>query len=109
MKKESTFYNAWVDYYVNHTAYSKETLKAYDVAGIRNAERKENGDAVLALAKALTSNAVDLKDPAVQTNVLLSKILLVAEAIMQQNNTTGGLALGDNLAALVLGATSPTV
>lgn len=100
--KHKQFYDAWVDYYVNHTAYSKATLSAYDVAGIRNAEKKESGDAVLALAKALTSNAVDLKDPVVQTNVLLSQILIVAEAIMQQNNQVGGV-LPTALASLGLG------
>ena len=100
--KHKQFYDAWVEYYVNHTAYSTATLSAYDVAGIRNAEKKESGDAVLALAKALTSNAVDLKDPVVQTNVLLSQILIVAEAIMQQNNNVGGV-LPTALASLGLG------
>ena len=103
--KLTEFYNQWVDYYVNHTAYSRDTLNAYDVAAIRNAERAESGDAVLALAEALTSNAVDLKDPAVQTNVLLSKILLVAEAIMQQNNDTSTVSLPTALASLGLGYT----
>lgn len=100
--KEKEFYDGWVDYYVNHTAYSKETLNAYSVAGIKNAEKNESGDAVLALAKALTQNTVDLKDPAVQTNALLSQILIVAEAIMQQNNSTSGV-LPTSLAALGLG------
>lgn len=101
-KQLADFYEQWVDYYVNHTAYTRETLSAYDVAAIRNAERTESGDAVLALANALTSNMVDLKDPAVQTNVLLAKILLTAEAIMQQNNQAATVSLPTTLAGLGL-------
>lgn len=104
-KQLTDFYDQWVDYYVNHTAYSRETLNAYDVAAIRNAERSESGDAVLALANALTSNMVDLKDPAVQQNVLLSKILLTVQAIMQQNNQAATVSLPTTLAGLGLNIT----
>lgn len=107
-KQLTQFYDSWVDYYVNHTAYTQETLSAYDVAAIKNAEKSETGDAVLALADALTSNIVDLKDPTVQTNVLLSQILIVAEAIMQQNNNTSTVSLPTALSALGLGVTSTT-
>ena len=103
--KLKDFYDEWINYYVNHTAYSRETLNAYDVAAIKNAEKSETGDAVLALAQALTSNMVDLKDPTVQTNVLLSQILIVAEAIMQQNNNTSTVSLPTALSALGLGVT----
>lgn len=102
------FYDQWVDYYVNHTAYSQETLDAYSVAAIRTAERAEVGDSVLALAEALTSNAIDLKDPAVQTNVLLAKILMIVEAIMQQTNDTTTVSLPTALASLGLGMTTET-
>lgn len=102
------FFNEWVDYYVNHTAYSQETLDAYNVAAIRTAERAEVGDSVLALAEALTETSVDLKDPAVQTNVLLAKILIVAEAIMQQTNDTTTVSLPTALASLGLGLPSDT-
>ena len=103
----------WTNYYVHHTAYSNATLDSYKAADIIKAEKKENGDAVLALANALTDNTIGIKegfkDPVVQTNVLLAKILIVAEAIMQQNNKTGGLSLPDALSALGLGMTSETV
>ena len=102
-KQLTEFYNQWIDYYVNHTAYSRETLNAYDVAAIRNAEKSESGDAILALANALSSNMVDLKDPAVQQNALLAKILLVCEAIMQQNNNTSTVSLPTALASLGMG------
>lgn len=102
------FYDQWVDYYVNHTAYSQETLNAYNVAAIRTAERQEVGDSVLALAEALTSTSIDLKDPAVQTNVLLAKILIITEAIMQQTNDTTTVSLPTALSALGLGYATET-
>lgn len=108
--KEAEFLSAWTSYYVDHTAYSRNTMSAYNAADIITAEKKESGDAVLALANALTANTIGItegfKDPVVQTNVLLAKILIVAEAIMQQNNTTGGLSLPDALSALSLGMTT---
>lgn len=110
--KEKEFLEAWTSYYIDHTAYSQETMSAYKAADIIKAEKKENGDAVLALANALTDNTIGItqgfKDPVVQTNVLLAKILIVAEAIMQQNNKTGGLTLPDALSALGLGMTGET-
>ena len=103
----------WRNYYIKHTAYSDATLNSYKAADIIKSEKKENGDAVLALADALTRNTIGIqegfKDPVVQTNVLLAKILIVAEAIMQQNNKTGGLSLPDALSALGLGMTTETV
>jgi len=105
-KQLKEFYDQWIDYYVNHTAYSQETFNAFDVAKIRNAERSEHGDAILALADALTSNAVDLKDPQVQSNALLAQILIVVEAIMQQQNNNTTLSLPTALAALGIGAVS---
>lgn len=105
-KQLADFYDQWIDYYVNHTAYTRETLSAYDVAAIRNAERTESGDAVLALANALTSNMVDLKDPAVQQNVLLSKILLIVQGIFQQGNQAATVSIPQTLSALGLGLPS---
>lgn len=102
------FYDEWIDYYVNHTAYTRETLDAASVAKIRTAERSEVGDSVLALAEALTTNTIDLKDPAVQTNVLLAKILMITEAIMQQTNDTTTVSLPTALSALGLNMTTET-
>ena len=111
--KHKDFIRSWTDYYINHTAYSQDTMSAYKASDIIKAEKKESGDAVLALAEALTANTIGVtegfKDPVVQTNVLLAKILIVAEAIMQQNNKTGGLSLPDSLAALATGITGQTV
>jgi hypothetical protein len=47
-----------------------------------------------------------LKDPQVQTNTLLSQILIVLEAILQAENTSGGASLATALSALGLGLTS---
>ena len=104
-----TFYTAWVDYYVNHTAYKKAYTHS-DVTSVQRKEQKGSEDAVYALADALTKNTVDLTDPVIQTNALLSQILKVVGAIMQQNNkvSTSGLSLPDTLAGLSLGLISNT-
>ena len=85
----------WTDYYIRYTTYGdgtgslnaagRQTYSYADVAKIANKEKQESYDAVHALAEALNKNVVDLHDPQVQTNALLGKILLVAEAILQQN------------------------
>ena len=106
--KETEFYDAWVDYFVKHTAYSA----AYDHTDVSRVQREEVGkssDAVYALAEALTKNSVDLLDPTIQTNALLSQILLVVNAIMQQNNKAGsGTSLPDALEALATGLVKST-
>lgn len=106
--KEREFYDAWVDYFVKHTAYSA----SYDHRDVSRVQREEVGkssDAVYALAEALTKNSVDLLDPTIQTNALLSQILLVVNAIMQQNNKTrSGTSLPDALEALATGLVKST-
>lgn len=106
--KESQFYDAWVDYFVKHTAYSA----AYDhteVSKVQKAEQGKSQDAVYALAEALTKNSVDLLDPTIQTNALLSQILIVVNAIMQQNNKVeSGTSLPDTLSALAMGLVKST-
>ena len=100
--KQDEFYTAWIDYYVNHTAYSK----AYDystVSAIQRAESDKSADAVYTLADALTKNNVDLLYPTMQTNVLLAQILKVANAIMSQNNTPNQISLPDTIAGMSLG------
>lgn len=107
--KHKEFYASWIDYYINHSAYTRDTLSAATIAGVQNAEKSEYGDAILGLAEALTSNEVNLLDPTVQQNVLLSKILLTLETIMQQGNmvssdrSTAGNSLTSTLSSLGLG------
>lgn len=105
------FMSAWNEYYIKHSIYDTFYTKysASDVAKIKASENKGAEAAVYALATALTTTAKDLTDPTMQTNTLLSQILLVVNAIMQQNNTvSGGLSLPDALSALSLGLTTPT-
>ena len=100
--KQSEFYDAWVDYYVNHTAYSK----SYDhnaVSAIQRAEKDSSADAIYTLADALTKNNVDLLDPAVQTNAFLAEILKVVNSIMTQNNSPSQISLPDTIAGMSLG------
>ena len=68
-------------------------------------ERENSESAIYALADALTENNVDLLvDPTLQTNALLSQILKVANAILNQQSTgTNGVSLPDTIAGLSLG------
>ena len=99
-------------YFVNHTYYSNtKGYKFEDVTKIQNDYRKqENGAVVTELANVLTNNLVDLADPQMQTNALLSQILIITKAIMNQGNqvagTNGHSALLESLSAMALGMTT---
>lgn len=107
-KVEQDFFDEWVDYFVNHTAYNEAFTTRDEVTKIQNQEKSGTEDAIYALAEALQSNSIDLlRDPTLQTNALLGQILIVVNAIMQQNNTTsGGLSLPDTLQGLSMGLVS---
>lgn len=101
LEKNTEFKQAFDDYFVNHILYSK----SYDhaaVTKIQNDEKYKSSDAIYALADALTA-ATDLTDPTLQTNAILSQILIVVQSIMQQNNTSGRLTLPDAIAAMATG------
>ena len=84
------FLSYWTDIYVKFDTYSKGTNNAYKaIDKVKDkSKKKESGDAVLALAKALTDNTANLRDPTIQSNALLSQILIVVEAILQAENTS---------------------
>lgn len=104
----------WERYYIQHEAYTDATAEAYKHAvDLQVEEKGELGDSVLALAEALIENnnwqeslGDKLKDPVVHTNVLLSKILLTTEAIMQQNNETSIVSVPTALSSLGLGVSN---
>ena len=96
----------FADYFIRHIYYDASGYNYSSVLEIQQKERAESGDAIYALAEALSKNTVDLKDPAVQTNAILAEILKVVNAIMtQNNNTAGAVSLSDTLAALSMGIT----
>lgn len=103
----------WERYYIQHEAYTTASNEAYTKATQLKAEEQgELGDSVLALARALTENDMwkegmeEIKDPVLHTNVLLSKILLTVEAIMQQNNDTSIVSIPTALSSLGLGSSN---
>lgn len=100
------FYTKWVNYFVEHTYYNDRT--GLDYAHIRAQEHAESNGAIYALAEAFNQGVADISDPTVQTNALLSKILLVVSSIMQQTAARGGSALSDTLNALAMGITTTT-
>lgn len=89
-------------YFIKHEVYNS-AYTADDVERIRNAEKNGTGDAILALAEALTANSTELTDPMVQTNALLAKILLVATTIMQQSSGAGQVTLSESLIGQAMG------
>lgn len=98
----------WTDYYIHHIQYT-QAISAADWSQMRNMEAAQSQDAVLAMAQALdTLTDLQGQDPTVQSNVLLAKIVVLLETIMQQNNSTGGLSLIDSLSAMSLGLTNRT-
>lgn len=102
------FYEAWVDYFVKHTAYNEAFVSSSEVSAIQQSEKNESQTAVYALAEALNRNSVDLlMDPTLQTNALLGQILMVVNSIMQQNNkmVQNNISLPDTYNALVMGLT----
>lgn len=100
----SKYLSEWEDYYISHTVYNNAYTRD-TVDKIMREERESSESAIYALADALTENNVDLLvDPTLQTNALLSQILKVANAILNQQSTGGnGVSLPDTIAGLSLG------
>lgn len=101
----------WLNYFVSlNKVYAPEVSGAKAWSNLKSAETNQQTQASLALANALgefTSSQLQGMDPQLQTNVLLGKIVVILQAIMQQNNSqAGGLSLNDTISALGLGITS---
>lgn len=106
----------WVRYIANrdHNYYGNQSgdkgglLHSSLWSNFKDEKDSQHNQALLALANAMnvfTSDELKKLDPQLQANALLGEIVLILQAIMQQNNTTGGLTLPDSLSGLVLGST----
>lgn len=107
--KEKAFYDDWVAYYI--TRWQESSIRGYSYSKVQEIQRREKDEkdtAIYALAEMLSSNKLDLHDPVVQTNALLSQILLVVNAIQQKNNESGPTSLLGSISALALGLQQPT-
>lgn len=102
----------WLRYITDSEKFSTSVSKSSAWSDLANAEKDQQTEATLALANALgvfTADELKKLDPQLQTNVLLGEIVVILQAIMQQNNTTaGGLSLPDTLSALGFGMTFKT-
>lgn len=101
----------WLDKNVSFSTYTKD-INGRGInfnqlwSKVSGAQANKTGDSVMYLAEMLTKNNVNMNDPTVQTNVLLSQILIVLQAIMQTENNSGGKNLQTTLSALGLGLTN---
>ena len=97
----------WIRYISDVNDYTNTISNANAWNELQNAESDRNNETLLALANAMnefSAEQLSTLDPTLQTNVLLGKIVIILEAIMQQNNT-GGMSMIDTMSALGLGAT----
>lgn len=97
------YFQDWTRYFIEHTYYS--AASGIDIKAIQAEEKKQEGQAIYALADALSGNIEGLKDPTVQTNALLAKILLVVTSILNQGGSAGNYDLMGSLMGLAMGGT----
>lgn len=97
------YFRDWTRYFIEHTYYSEAS--GIDIKAIQAEEKKQEGQAIYALADALSGNIEGLKDPTVQTNALLAKILLVVTSILNQGGSAGNYDLMGSLMGLAMGGT----
>lgn len=100
--KNKEFFDAWVDYYIEHTAY-RSALDLTEVNKLLKDRNADTSDAIYALADALMSPE-NLNDPQLQTNALLAQILNVMQLIMTKQSNTPALSLPDTLQLLSMGS-----
>jgi len=102
----------WIRYIDESTSYKESVSKAQAWSDFKAAEADQQTQATLALANALSVFSADeLKkmDPQLQTNALLGEIVIILQAIMQQNNNVGGgMSLIDSISAMSMGLTNNT-
>lgn len=101
----------WVRYIAASADYTKSVSKSSAWSDLQSAEKDQQTAATLALANALgVFSADELKkmDPQLQANALLGQIIVILQAIMQQNNQAVGFSLADTYSALGMGVTYKT-
>lgn len=107
---DKQFWKEFNAYFFEHKIYNGGTLKLTELEKVQKNEKAEKGDLANALSEYLTlnnQNLKDLQDPTIQTNMILSQILVVTNAIMNQvAKSEGSLSLADTLAAAATGLTS---
>lgn len=100
----------WISYIASKTEYNESISKSTAWSDLKAAEADRQNETNLALANALkvfSAEELQKLDPQLQTNALLGEIVVILEAIMQQNNNVaGGLSLIDTISALGLGMTT---
>ena len=97
----------WIKYIASKEVYTTDVSKSSAWSDLQSAEKDEQMQTNLALAKALeVFSADELKklDPQLQANVLLGEIVVILQTIMQQNNSSAnGMGMIDSLSAMAMG------
>ena len=102
--KHSEFFDAWVSYFVEHTAY-KSAIDLSETNKLLKDKDRDTSDAIFALADALKSPE-NLDDPQLQTNALLAQILSIIQLIMTKQSNTPTLSLDATWQGLGMGILS---
>lgn len=124
LSKQFTKFEKWwrsyADRYLTFTSFMPEGDSFIEKGGlvsrlnaVKANKEAEHGDMAVALGNALSDNGMaleNLKDPQMQANVLLGKILNVLITIMSQtNNVNVGSTLLDTFSALSLGTVNSSI
>lgn len=100
----------WTAYIASKEDYRSGVNLASSWNELKQAEGDRQNETLLALANAMnvfSADELQKLDPQLQTNALLGEIVIILQAIMQQNNNqAGGLGLIDTISALGLGMTT---
>ena len=98
----------WLNYITSKEEYNDAIMNRSTAwSELKQAEGDAQNETLLALANAMkvfSAEELQKLDPQLQTNALLGQIVVILEAIMQQNNNSiGGFSLIDQLSALGTG------
>lgn len=102
------YLEGWATYRANVTSYSSGVSKSAEWTALQNASEEEKNNTTLALAKALqefTASDLQKMDPQLQANAMIGQIIVILQAMLQQNNNAGSINFIDTLSALGLGTT----
>jgi len=108
IRNQEIFQRDWTNFYVRQV-WDDKNWDSSKAAAVITAGRAGDREAIYDLTDTLLKNNVDLRNPTMQTNALLSEIVKILSTMMiQQANKVDGLSLFDTLSGMSLGLTKAT-